>query len=290
MEDKDKDKDNLTIWSPVLLARLKHSRRMAEEKTYPLEFYYRATEDLRVRVKEKQVVALGTAVEARLKVDILCLLADNEGHLQLFKREESFTERISLQEFDRTLDRDEKIDYRLEIKGLSWEGEINGHDIRVTCFIDYTVIATREQLVRLRGQERAEVSGEVLSEAMRQLEMEIARIQSENAELRKQLHYHAGNISSLKQGLQKAEKRNAALNRENSAYQIMVEKMRKDMQSLENAVGFTTSRDSYSQPVTARGEYKIFSSTEENNTSVKSDSSGLNQLGSRIKRLFQTNQ
>lgn len=281
--------EDLTIWSSVLLARLKQSRRFAEEKIYPLEFYYQAMEDLRVRIKERQIVALGTAVEVRLKVDILCLLADDEGHMQLFKREESFTDRVSLQEFDRTPDRDEKIDYRLELKGIAWEGEIDGRDIRVTCFIDYSVIATREQLVRLKGQEKAEVSGELLTEAMHQLEMEIQRIQNENSELRKQLFYHTSNISSLKQGLQKAEKRNAALNRENTAYQVMVEKMRKEMAQLQNAVGFSAARDTYIPPFT-RGEYKILSGSEASSPAAKDESAGLNQLGSRIKRLFQNNQ
>lgn len=282
--------DNVTIWSPVLLSRLRESRRLAEEKTYPLEDNYHAMEDLRIRIRERQVLARGAAVEVRLKLDLLCLLADSEGHMHLFKREETFNERISLLEFDRAIERDARIDYRLEIKGLAWEGEISGHDIRVTCFIDYTVIATREQLVLLRGEERAGVPGELLSEAMRQLELEVERIQSENAELKKQLFYHASNISSLKQGLQKAEKRNAALNRENTAYQVMVENMRQELASLGHAVGMPGSGSGYYANRPARGEYKIISASEAKAASAQAENPGVNQLGSRIKRMFQNNQ
>jgi len=281
--------DNVTIWSPVLLSRLKESRRLAEEKTYPLDLYYRAMEDLRIRVRERQVVALGTAVEARIKLDILCLLADSEGHMHLFKREETFNDRISLLEFDRAIERDAKIDYRLEIKGVAWEGEMHDHDMQVTCFIDYTIIATREQLVRLRGEERAGVSSELLTEAMRQLELEVERIQTENTELKKQLFYHASHISSLKQGLQKAEKRNSALSRENTSYQVMVEKMRKEIATLGNAVGFSSSGEGFHTNLPVRGDYKILSTTEGTDP-AKPDNPGTNQLGSRIKRLFQNNQ
>jgi len=282
--------ENVTIWSPVLLSRLRDSRRLAKEKTYPLESSYQAMEDLRIRIRERQVVALGTAVEARLKLDLLCLLEDSEGHMHLFKREETFNDRIPLLEFDRAIERDGQIDYRLEIKGLAWEGEINGHDIRVSCFIDYTVIATREQLVRLQGEERVGVSGELLSEAMRQLELEVERIQGENAELKRQLFYHASNISSLKQGLQKAEKRNAALNRENTAYQVIVDKMRQELASLGRAVGMGASGDGYYANRPVRGEYKIISATEAKAAGAETENPGLNQLGSRIKRMFQNNQ
>ncbi|MGE5390669.1 MAG: hypothetical protein ACM3PE_06345 [Deltaproteobacteria bacterium] len=281
--------DNLTIWSPVMLNRLKDNRRLTEERSYPLEYYYRAIEDLRIRVKERQVVALGTAVEARIKVDILCLLADQEGHMQLFKREEVLNDRIPLQEFERTLNRDEPVDYHLELKRVAWEGEINGYDVKVACFIDYTVIATHEQLVRLRGEEHAEVSGEILTEAMRQLEAEIERIQNENAELKKQLFCHTSNISSLKQGLLKAEKRNAALNRENISYQAMIDKLRGEMTALGHAVGFSSPADSYRSYIPDRGEYKVISARDETGAGSKPDPNGLNQLGSRIKRLFQAN-
>lgn len=280
--------DNLTIWSPVLLNRLKDNRRIAEEKSYPLDIYYRAIEDLRVRVKERQVVSLGTAVEARIKVDILCLLADQEGQMQLFKREEILYDRISLQEFEKTLNRDEPVDYHLELKRVTWEGEIDGNDVKVACFIDYTIIATREQLVRLRGEEHAEISGELLENAMRQLEAEIERIQNENAELKRQLFCHTSNISSLKQGLHKAEKRNAALSRENTAYQTMIARMREEMSGLGQAVGFSSAAESYPAYLPERSEYKIYSARDEE--AAKTDTNGLNQLGSRIKRLFQANQ
>lgn len=281
---------NLTIWSPVMLNRLKDNRRLTDEKSYPVEIYYRAMEDLRIRVKERKIVALGTSVEARIKVDILCLLADDEGHMQLFKREEVLNDRIPLQEFERTLNRDEPVDYHLELKRVSWEGEVDGRDVRVTCFIDYTIIATREQLVRLRGEERAEISGELVSDAMRQLEAEIERIQNENADLKKQMFCHTSNISSLKQGLQKAEKRNAALNRENTTYQAMIEKIRGERPALDQAVGFSSPTESYHGITPERGEYKVYSARDEGSSGSRSDPNGLNQLGSRIKRLFQANQ
>jgi|GEM_PF-474806 len=282
--------ENMTIWSPVLLARLKENRRINEPRTYPLEISYRAMEDLRIRVKERQVLALGTAVEARIKLDILCLLADSEGHMHLFKREEIFHERIPLQEFDQTLKRDEPADYHLELKRVEWEGEINGRNVQVACFLEYSIIATREQLVRLRREERSEITGELLDEAMQQLELQIERIQQENAELKKQVFYHTSNISSLKQGLQKAEKRNAALSRENNAYQGMIEKMHGEVAAVGHAGGFSSPAQEYRSYLPNRGEYKITSGSEAGDSGSKINSNGLNQLGSRIKSLFQNNQ
>lgn len=282
--------DNLTIWSPVLLTRLKQNRRIMEEKSYPLEFFYRGLEDLRIRIKERNVVALGTSIEARVKVDILCLLADSEGGMQLFKREETFTDRIPLLEFDRAVDRDDKIDYRLEIQGLTWEGEINGREVRVTCFIDYTVLATREQLVRLRGEERAELQGEVLSEAMQKLGIEIERIQAENDELRKQVFYHTRNISSLKKGLQKAENRNAALNRENTAYQAMIERMRQEIQNAAARGAVSTDRSGFGKVGPSGADLPNLPAAAEASANVKPDEANTSQLGARIKRLFQNSQ
>lgn len=282
--------DNLTIWSPVMLNRLKNNRRITDEKSYPVEIYYRAMEDLRIRVKERKIVALGTSVEARIKLDILCLLVDGEGHMQLFKREEVLNDRIPLQEFERTLNRDEPVDYHLELKRVAWEGEVDGRDVRVTCFIDYTIIATREQLVRLRGEEPAEISGELVNDAMRQLETEIERIQNENADLKKQLFYHTSNISSLKQGLKKAEKRNAALTRENTTYQALLEKLRGERPALDRAVGFSSSDESFRGYTPERGDYKVFSAGDQDSSEGRNDPNGLNLLGSRIKRLFQANQ
>lgn len=282
--------ENLTIWSPVVLARLKENRRISEARDYPLEMSYQAMEDLRIRVKERQVIRLGSVIEALIKLDIICLLADPAGHMHLFKREVVFHERIPLQDFEPTLNRDEAVDYHLELKRVTWEGEVDDRSVQVVCFIDYTIIATHEQLVRLSGEERSGISGEVLNQAIEQLELEIERIQLENSELKKQLFYHTSNISSLKQGLHKAEKRNATLSRENNAYQAMIEKMRTEMASLGQAVGFSSPVQEYRSYLPSRGEYKIISGSEDRGSVSKGDANGLNQLGSRIKRLFQNNQ
>ncbi len=261
----------LAIWSPVVVTQLHNNRAINEDRVYPLDILCRSVEELKVRVKEKEVVLLGMAVEARLVVDILFLLQDGNGEMQLFKREEIFKQRIPLLDFNPPPPRDEKLDYHLRLIRINWEGELKDRELNVVCFIDYTVIVTREQVVRLREETGGEVQGELYSETLRKLEMQIASIQEENQELRRQIFYHVRNISSLKRGIKKAENRSAALSREVSRYEEIVQELKKALPKKETGMpGLNYASPALNEPHAQNSEEV--------------------HLGSRIKRLFLNNQ
>ncbi|WP_054695213.1 hypothetical protein [Syntrophomonas palmitatica] len=259
----------LAIWSPVVVAELQKNRSMAEDRIYPLDILCRSVEDLKIRVKESSVVLLGLSVEARLVADILFLLRDSSGEVQLFKREEVFTERVPLLDFNPVPPRNEKLDYRLRLIRINWEGELKGRELKVVCFIDYSVIVTREQVVRLREEQSGEMPGESYIDTLRKLEIQIASIQEENQELHRQIFYHIRNISSLKRGIKKAESHNAVLSREIGRYQQLVQELQEALQTKESLREGTSYAGS---------------------AGLNEPSLDQARLGSRIKKLFLNNQ
>lgn len=221
----------ISIWSPVVVGQLKNPRQYKGEAHLHLQKLHRSVEDLKVKVRNLVVAVMGMAVEARLDIEILCLLEDEEGQLQLIKHVETIRERIPLLDFNETFWPEGDQHFFLQVKNLAWEGDMpGGREVRIAYFIDYTVMITREQVVVLGSAEEGEVQGESLQEALRKLEDEVARIQLENQELHRQIFYHVRNISSLKKGIRKTENRNAALNRELDQYRQLAEKLEQELE------------------------------------------------------------
>ncbi|MGS0763108.1 hypothetical protein [Syntrophomonas curvata] len=264
-----------SIWSPVITAQLNTPRRLGDERSYAAERLFRMLEDLKIKVKQSEVIPQGQAVEVRVKIDILCLLEDPAGRMHLVKKEETLRERVAYTEFDRSLEREEGIGFVINVKDISFDGELKGGEIRVRFLVEYTLIATREQVVRLWTGEQSEVNQESLSQLFERLEAEVSRLAEENQELHRKVFFYQRDISSLKRGISKLEKRNSSLLKDISLYQRETESLRQNLQEKESHI----YRLKHYPRVAGFPDRESSPGEQESEPS----------LGSRIKRLFLNN-
>ena len=222
-----------SIWSPVIMAQLKTSRYLGREHSYPSERFHRTLEDLKVKVKHSEVHPQGQAVEVRVIVDILCLLEDDQGSMHLVKKEETIKERVFYSDFDQALESKDSLRFVINIKEISCDGELSRGEIRVRFLMEYNLIATREQVVRLWAGEQGELSKESLNQLFERLEEEVTRLAGENQELHRKIFYYQRDISSLKRSIRKLEMRNTGLLKEVTYFQQESEKLRQSLQDKE---------------------------------------------------------
>lgn len=260
----------VSIWSPVVVGKLDRPHHLQAHFSCALDQVIRSIEDLKIKVKTAVVKAQGLAVEASLKLDILCLVEDMKGQMHLISHEEIVRNRVPLEDFDQEMDRDRELKYVLDIQDIDCQGEIKNEELHVDYFIDFMIVATRDQLVQLSAQEEATVSN-VLDEVLGQLRGQIDRMEGENRDLRRRIYYYERDISSLKKGIHKSEAQRSRLSQELSSYQRLVEELQiavrdreRRLQNLENP---------YYSPV------KAVPAEDKTDT-------GEVPLGSRIKRLF----
>lgn len=230
----------LSIWSPVVVSKLNRPFHLQSHYNCALDELFRSIEDLKIKVKTAVVRAQGLAVEALLRLDILCLVEDLDGQLHLISREETVRNRIPFGEFDPEIERNSDLKYVLHIHNIDCQGELKNQELHLDYFIDFMIIATHEQMVQLSAGEKADIQHS-LSEALAQLKTEVSRVEQENRELRRRIYFYERDVSSLKKGIRKAEVRNSRLQTEITRYQEIVEQMQtairdKDrrLQNLEN--------------------------------------------------------
>ena len=265
-----------SIWSPVIMAQLKTPRRPGQERSYPCERFHRTLEDLKVKVKQAEVLPQGQAVEVRVKVDILCLLEDDQGSMHLVKKEETIKERVPYSDFDQILEPKDSLRFVINIKDISCDGELSRGEIRVRFLMEYNIIATREQVVRLWAGEQGELSKESLNQLFERLEEEVTRLTGENQELHRTVFYYQRDISSLKRSIRKLEIRNAGLLKEVTHHRQISEELRKSLQEKEARIyRLQHYPGAWSNP-----------EAEETPEELPEAASG---LGGRIKRLFLNN-
>lgn len=264
-----------SIWSPVIMAQLNHPRRLGREQIYNVDRLFRMLEDLRIKVKQSEVIAQGQAVEVRVKIDILCLLEDPAGHMHLVKKEEILRERVAYTEFDRSLEGEEGVSFVINVRDITFDGELKGGEIIARFLIEYNLIATREQVVRLWSGEHGEVNQDSLDQLFERLEAEVSRLAGENQELHRKIFFYQRDISSLKRGIGKLEKRNASLLKDISFYQRETEGLRQDLQAKESHI------------------YRLKHNTQLSSLppreSLPEEQESEPGLGRRIKRLFLNN-
>lgn len=226
----------ISIWSPVVMAQLNTPRRLGCEPSYTADRLFRALEDLKIKIKQWEVIPQGQAVEVRIKMDILCLLEDPGGHMHLVKKEETLRERVAYTEFNRNLEKEDTLSFVISIKDVSVDGELIGPEIRIRFLVEYTLIATREQVVRLWEGEHGELNNGSLNQLFERLEEEVSRLTAQNQELHRKIFFYQRDISSLKRGISKLEKRNAGLLRDISFYQRETAGLRQSLQEKEASI------------------------------------------------------
>ncbi|NLB88271.1 MAG: hypothetical protein GX790_03465 [Syntrophomonadaceae bacterium] len=264
-----------SIWTPVVVGRLKAPHRIKEEKTYDIEKAYRKVEDVKVKVRNCRVQPQGQAIEVQYKLDILCLLEDLLGTMHLIAKEEMGRERILLSQFDNYIDKDQPIKYVVNTLTNFSQCDLNGSILKVAYFIDLTIIATNEQIITLSSADEAEPENDSLQEVLNKLRSQIEEMEEEKAALRRKIFFYERDISSLKKGLKKAENKNAHLNKELQHYHEIVEQLRSAIREKEMRLN-QYENAYYNQSYAPR-----FSLPKENEDSLT--------LGSRIKRMFMNN-
>lgn len=230
----------VSIWSPVVVSKLDRPHHLQAHFSCALNNVIRSIEDLKIKVKTAVVKAQGLAVEASLKLDILCLVEDMNGQMHLISHEETARSRVPLEDFDQEVERERELKYVLDIQDIDCQGEIKNDELHVDYFIDFMIVATRDQLVQLSATEEATVSN-ALDEVLARLRSQIDRMEGENRDLRRRIYYYERDISSLKKGIYKSEAQRSRLNQELSSYQKLVEELQKAvrdrdrrLQNLEN--------------------------------------------------------
>lgn len=260
----------LAIWSPVVLNKLQRPYHLQSHCNFALDQLFRSIEDLKIKVKTAVVRGQGLAVEALLRLDILCLVEDVNGQMHLISHEETIRNRISFSEFDQEIDRERDLNYVLDILDVDGRAELKSQELHVDYFIDFMIIATREQLVQISTDQEASVSPS-LNEVMAKLQAEISRVEGENRNLRRRIYFYERDISSLKKGIRKSEAHSSRLHQELGHYQQMVKEMQDTIRDKERRL--QNLENPYYSPLKQR------TLTE----SVMTDDL---TLGARIKRLF----
>ncbi|MDD3024320.1 MAG: hypothetical protein PHE26_10540 [Syntrophomonadaceae bacterium] len=218
-------KQELAIWSRVVIAQLNSPRSINREVKNILDADLYSVEDVKVKIKELSWKRQGQAVETLLHLDLLFLLEDKNGIMKLANKEDSIRDRVPFDEFDCNADllaKDKMISFNGEIRDLSWQVEINQNEIKMHFTFEYLLLATREQVVRLSEQSSNELENHDLSQKMEELKNEIARAQNEKLNLQHQMFLYEKDISSLKRGIRKVENRNSLLDKESKHYKEML--------------------------------------------------------------------
>ncbi len=274
-------REALSIWSPVVLSELINPKSADFHQVYHLDDSYQGMEGLRIKLREHIIRKQGNALETLFKMEVLCLLENMEGKMQLLKKEENLRERVLLQEFDRELDfdREPQIDFIGDIKKIDWRGGLDGKQLHVVILIDYALLAIRQQVIKLWEQEMGEDIAMDKCDITAEIQPrdEIIQMEKENLELSRQIRFYEKNIAHLKKGIKKAESRNIELNRESQQHLTLIEDLRRAIKDKEQRL------DDYESGFRYRDNHLC----EESCSSDKEyEKMANNSLGSRVKRLF----
>lgn len=225
---------SFSIWSPVIIAELKKPRFYNKQVNYQIDKAYSSLDDIRIKIKSSAANIQGKAVETQIKLEILFLVRDGMGRLELITREEIVRDRIPLIGFSSSLNNHREAKFIIDISNISWEGGLEGRQLKAAYFIEYALLAVKEQIVRLFADESAGgAEREPLSDILHKLEEELAMVVEEKDKLHNKIFYYERNFNSLKKGFDKLENRNAVLNRELYSYQEQLEQLQKQIYEKE---------------------------------------------------------
>lgn len=272
--------EGLAIWSRVVLAQLNRPRRINQEIVHILKPGFKSIEDVKVKIKELSLKKQGQAVETLLNLDLLFLVEERNGAMRLMSQETGFRDRVPFSEFDgnwELLENDRMIGFNGDIRKFSWQVDVNENEVKLILTMDYLLVATREQVVRLSEQSEALTESRDVSEKIAELKHEIAQAQNEKQSLQHQIFLYERDISSLRRGIKKVEDRNSLLNKESRQYQEMLSQLqmaiREKERQLDRYAGNFADQEQpgdYLPPAQMKGS---------------ADNSELS-LGGRVKRLF----
>lgn len=262
-----------TLWSPVIMARFEKPRSTRKLSIASIDQVYSSIEELKVKIKQSQASMEGHLLETRVNVEILCLLQKPSGAFQLISKEDMLKDRVALDFFNKQIDLSGRVNFVVDIVNNFWQAEIAGGELQVTIFLDYTVIATREQEVTLSSLTEPNFNqSQALLELLKELEQEVQRLQEENRGLQHQVIIYEKNIGYLKKAVYKAEKSNEKL----------VKELRLSQEQIGNLQQMVQAQEKFRQRYQEEGrnrELQVMDQGEDKSAN----------LGQKIKRLFMNN-
>ncbi|MEN6327842.1 MAG: hypothetical protein ABFD18_16755 [Syntrophomonas sp.] len=221
---------SFSIWSPVIISELKKPRYYKNQVVYQIDKVYSSLEDIRIKIKSSEANIQGKAVETKIKLEILFLVRDVMGRLELITRGETMRDRTPLVGFSHSFNNHREAKFIIDINKISWEGGLTGRQLKAAYSFEYALLAVKEQVVQLFEDETTgDEQRNVLSDILHQLEEELTRVVEQKEELYNRISFYERNFNSLKKGFYKLENRNAALNRELSRYQEQLEQLQEQI-------------------------------------------------------------
>lgn len=224
-------KQDLCIWSPVILASLSSPRLFEQQISYEMDGRYKRLKEIRLRVRKKKLSSLGRSIEVLFVIDLLCVVEDSAGKSQVISREEQLKDRVLMVEFDRHFNMEAGLINIIDVLGLYWDGDLSSKTLRINCYLSYNLMIAREKIIKISDPENERSNVE--DDYIEQIKQDAVRLGHENEQLCRQAVFYEKDIISLKRGIQKAERRCAILNREKSQYQTAVEQLKEDLNSKE---------------------------------------------------------
>jgi hypothetical protein len=147
---------SFSIWSPVVIAELKNPRFYRKQVVYQINKECSSLEDLRIKIKSSEAYIQGKAVDTKITLEILFLVRNETGHMELITREETVRDRTPLVGFSHLLENHREARFIIHINKITWEGGLTGRQLNAAYLIEYALLAVKEQVVRLFAQETTE--------------------------------------------------------------------------------------------------------------------------------------
>lgn len=224
--------DNFDIWVPVIASSLLSYYEGEAPRNYPLHKDFKRIETLKIKVKDIETYRKGSLIEVILDLEILILLEDNSGKIEMFRTLERFRQKVASQEFNNEFDIKGDYQYITEIKDLNVEGDLHHDRISITIRICFDIMVLQNRRVSLADEVKLNINEAKAVPPYQQktengekvkLQSNVNKLRKENQDLLRQLSIYKKDLISLKRGIQKAEARSFGLKRENREYEKRID-------------------------------------------------------------------
>ncbi|MEA4924779.1 MAG: hypothetical protein VB084_05645 [Syntrophomonadaceae bacterium] len=218
---------DISLWTPVVVSSLTAPHICSKKCNFTVGPFYKRIEDIKVRIRNIQTEKHGKYLEIITKLETVILLEDMDGRTVLISRPETIKERLGFEEFDRMPQAMEpEISYITKIQKLNWDADHHDNEVNLNYFINYMILAVREQLVRLYPENEFNEAGIEPVQVTEAPLPEVNRLEKINEDLKHKLFLYEKDMLGLKRAIKKTEEQNAMLHRELSGVQQLVQTLR----------------------------------------------------------------
>lgn len=219
-------KQDISLWSPVIVASLAAPHKYQKEHRYPVGPLYKRIEDIKLKIRNPCTEQRGRLLETRMKLEVIILAEDQEGKMILLSHPEIIKLRLSMGELCPAPAEEKETGYITRVQDLSWDGMLEDSEIIINYSLSYMIMAIREQVVKLYTEDDRDNSRAEQEDYDRQTAREdTAAANDSNDKLKKKIFLYERDMLSLQHAIKKAEERNAVLNRELNGTRQLLQKL-----------------------------------------------------------------